>query len=257
MKRTKDYFLVFGLMQYSQPIKFLELFLVLLLIVGSANTSFTQSRNDVEKDWSLFKNNKVKAKICTNENGKDITYFDIDGKPLKKESFDNSGFKIADLIFVYDKNTQLTREDNFFKSGEKSTTNYDYDVNGNIISIKSDGFTEDINYDTDNKISEITFTEIEEGGAYYTAKYYYVEGVVSKIEYSCDDGYEITEEYKYYDNGNMDKVLYYEKQCDAKNQNLFKTVQYYYTSKNNLLIKTETILNNNKFIENYNYEYYE
>lgn len=257
MKRTKAFFLVIGLMQYSQPIKLFKSLFIFSLIIGAATSSFSQSRKDVENDWLIYKNNKVKTEICISENGKENTSFDIDGKPLKKESYDNEEVRIADLIFVYDKNNQLLREDNLFRSGEKSTTNYEYDINGNIISIKSDGFTKDIKYDKDNLISGITFTEIEEGGAYYTAKYYYKKGIVSTIEYSCDAGYENTEEYKYYDNGKLDKVLYYEKQCGSKDQNLFKTVQYYYNDNNNLLKKAETTLNNNKFIENYNYEYYE
>jgi len=219
--------------------------------------SFAQSNNEIEKYRALYRNNKVKTEICISENGKEITSFDIDGKPIKKGSYDNDEVKIADLIFVYGKNNQLVREDNLFQSGEKSTTNYDCDVNGNVISIKSEGFTKDIKYDKDNKISEITLTEFDEGGAYWTAIYYYIDGIVSKIEYSCNEGYENTEEYKYYDNGNLDKVLYYEKQCGSKNQNLFKTVQHYYNDNNNLLRKVETTLNNNKFIENYNYEYYE
>lgn len=127
----------------------------ILILVLSIQCNFSQSRKDIEKERELSKNNKVKTKICTIENGKEITSFDINGKTVKKESYEKNGVKSVEVKFIYDENDNLVREEYLYQSGEKSSTKYEYDGSGNKISAKSAGFYEIIIYDADNNISEI------------------------------------------------------------------------------------------------------
>jgi putative ribosome biogenesis GTPase RsgA len=75
--------------------KIIQLSFIFLIITTVTTTpSFSQSRKDIEKNLILYKNNKVKTIICLSENGKEMTSYDINDKPIKKESYENSGIKI-------------------------------------------------------------------------------------------------------------------------------------------------------------------
>ena len=80
---------------------------LLLLIVTVIQISFSQSRKDIEKEWALYKNNKVKAKFSEDINGKEIIHYDINGRAINGEYFLIDGAKSYEIKYEYDNNSNL------------------------------------------------------------------------------------------------------------------------------------------------------
>jgi len=107
--------------------------LILTQICFSQNAN-VYSKNQIEKQRSIYKINKVKTEIIySDKNSKEVTSYDKEGKPIESVYFYDNNIS-GGVLYTYDMNGNLI-EDVYggAESGDVMTNRYYYDESGNVI----------------------------------------------------------------------------------------------------------------------------
>ncbi len=152
---------------------------------GFTSRIVLNERNQITK---LFHNDKLQAKIVYDDNGRPYRY-DINGKPTQMErdilqqnyQYDDAGrlLSVGNTAFVYDargnliqhKTDKLVRTYKYAANGDvlgesqsnfgfaPSTSNYSYNNDGQLTTIKTNGQTSKFEYNPIGKLSKVTFAD--------------------------------------------------------------------------------------------------
>ncbi len=141
-----------------------------------------------------------------------------EGKPVKNpvrsELYDDSGYKLADISYVYDENgRRLSNTTTWTASGDGETDTYTYDENGNVI----------------KKVGTFSYAPDYENVHNYV---YDENGRLIKEDYGAEEFYT---GYEYDENGHLARQFYmndgsrnegYTYQCDADGNVLVETMDW-------------------------------
>ncbi|MBZ0201618.1 MAG: hypothetical protein K8I03_01225 [Ignavibacteria bacterium] len=232
--------------------------IVTLILVLMLPSLYCQSRKDIEKEWALYKNNKVKAKLLNyNENCYQKSYYDSDGKPTLLEIFEVKGGKTNEITYYYDLQNNLIKEinnplkDKDAYSSEELTNTHEYDITGNRIRTWMIEFNIEYIYDSNGLLLESNENGLGESSK---LKYRYNDkNQLKVIRIENSDGTKEIREHVYYDSDNIIDTRFHHATSDwkAKDVYIVENRTYY----DNGLLKN--VMSNKKIIEEYTYEFYE
>ncbi|MBS1514812.1 MAG: hypothetical protein JSS63_07260 [Bacteroidetes bacterium] len=181
-------------------IKFSSAFLFIITISFIfTQTGFSQSKKDLEREYKVYKTNKVKTEtIQYNDGTKTVNSYDIQGRKTEEVSyFENN--QSNKTTYKYDSKGLPEEEKYFgFESGDSYTTKFTYDEAGNLIKTVSTGSLEDISeYANDEmgnpvKISYFSPTDTKSAYDFLEYKNTYANGMLTSIETKCKEGDETT-----------------------------------------------------------------
>lgn len=218
---------------------------------------FSQSRKDIESEWSLYRNNNVKSAECRHPNYYEKTSYDSEGKPTSLELYDMSGTKTNMLEFTYDSQNNLVKESGYIyqngrkENDEESSRSHDYDVFGNRIHTWQIEFDIEYIYDSNGLLVESKENGLDESSKLtyrYNDKNH---SYIVRIENS--DGSREIRHYVYDDFERLVETRYHHCTSDWKAKDLYIIESRSYHD--NGLLKTVT--SNKEITEEYSYKFYE
>lgn len=240
-------------------------FSALLFATVIFQNAFSQSPADLQRQYNLYKSNKVKTEtIQFNDGSKTVNTYDKEGRKTE-ESYYFDGKQANVTSFKYDSKGLLSEEKYFgYESGDGYTSQFYYDAAGNMIKSISTGSLEDISEFTNDaqgnpvKISYFSPTDSKTPMDFIEYKNTYENGLLSSIECVCKPGDETTFGSRYtYSGENM--TLYEEYNKDCKSGKITVSAKKTYEYFDNGLIKTtkysDSNLNETK-TGTYSYENY-
>jgi YD repeat-containing protein len=174
-------------------------FIALLLAASIFQNAFSQSPADRERQYKLYKTNKVKTEtIQYNDGTKTVNSYDTDGRQTEETSYFD-GKEANTTKFKYDSKGLMTEETYFgYESGDSYTTKYSYDAAGNMIKAVSTGSMEDIEEFTNDaqgnpvKISYYSPSDTKKPMDIMEYVNTYENGMLASIESTCKKGDETT-----------------------------------------------------------------
>lgn len=242
--------------------KFLFCFLLFIL---SFSFCSSQSRIQMEKEYSLYKINKVKTEIITSDDGnKTVTKLDKDGKRIEIKGY-NGRKEINITSYKYDNKGNMIEESYYgYESGDGYTTYFYYDEQGNVIKSKLVGSDENeikMKYDEFGNLIETEYIDISSNpGPPYFLEYKnnYENGKLISSENLCTAKTDAVYVTQYsYDSDNVILLEEYEKNCRDNSTKLSSQKKFIYLE--NGLIKESTYQSEfkEKIQKNiYTYEFY-
>ena len=200
--------------------KFLLSSVVLCFIVLSYSQSFSQSRNDLDKRYALYKNNKVKTETIEYSDGsRTVTQYDKKGRPTEEKSY-NGTVESYITTYKYDKKGRLSEEVYFgYETGDGVNAKFYYDDSGNVIKSISTGSMQDTSeYINDEQGNAITIKNSTADMSAWTGllnyKNTYDGGRLITIETLCSTGDDFTMYTKNtYDGENLITAEEFDKSC--------------------------------------------
>jgi len=242
------------------------LIFVLIIFIGFQNSSYSQmSRKEIDEERTLYKNNNVKTVIILSSNGyRNVTEIDREGKKIKSNDFYNNQ-EVNITNYEYDLNGNLIEESYYgYESGDGSTSIYEYDEIGNVKSILTVGGDENktiFRYDSSGSVTIIEIYDIGLNPQPPFIKEFeniYTDERISTITGICNSNIETADYTQYtYDKDLLISVEKFDKSC--KDGTLKFSSREIYTYFPNMLVKQtsyESDYSEGIEITKYDYEYY-
>lgn len=234
---------------------------ILLNFILLQNSYCQLSKIEIDKERTLYKNNKVKSVIITGNKGfKNITEIDREGKKIKSNDYYNN--QEANITnYEYDLNGNLTEESYYgYESGDGISHKYYYDENGNLI-----GDEEEWGGDESNGPENQYYYDVS-GNVYRMIKYgreisydnIYEDGKLISASEICKEDDSMVYVIKYtYESDLLNSIEKYEKNCNDGTLKFSSRETYTYFP--NMLVKqTSSEYDYDKSVEikKYDYEYF-
>ncbi|MBS1494809.1 MAG: hypothetical protein JST55_14935 [Bacteroidetes bacterium] len=213
-----------------------QLSLIGLLIVFFTAQAYSQSRYDLEKQYAVYKKNKVKTEtIIYSDGSKTISKYDKKGRPTEIINYDN-GKESYSTTFKYNSKGLLESESYFgYETGDGVTNEFTYDDNGFMIKSVASGSQEDITYyENDSQGNAVKITYYNKGSnnpaGELNYKMTYSGDLLISIETRCKPGDESALGTRYtYDGANLIINEDYDKDCKTGKETFSskKTFEYF------------------------------
>jgi hypothetical protein len=199
-----------------------KLYIILIVFITFAGLCNSQSKIQLDKERSLYRENKVKTEtIVSSDGNKSVTKIDKDGKRVEIKGYYNNA-EANIITYKYDNADNMIEESYYgYESGDGYSTYFYYDNKGNIVKTRMVGSDENEtrnNYDEYGNMIETEYIEIglSPGPPYFTEyKNVYENGNLISKENICNLRTESVYLTKYsYDNDKIILEEEFEKNCN-------------------------------------------
>ena len=196
----------------SKVLKYYLLFIMLICLYGCGSVkkgsdTGTATGSDAEPVKPAIKQEK-----CTDLDGNvTITDYDIDGKPLKEESFSKNGSVNSTRVYTYDDEGRLLTNEVIYTNGQSLFEKNEYDEDGNLTGEYRSEDGGDLilidEYIYDSGMLKTEYDYFFSGELYHIYEYEYDGDLLIKKYTHSEDGYIYrTWEYEYDDSGKCTKM---------------------------------------------------